>query len=89
VAVREWQGQVIFLHKITSGKADKSYGIYVAQLAGVPAPVHRRAAEILIKLEAEHLDENGRPKLAAKKPKKRATPSVPAQQQGQQTLFDL
>ena len=89
VAVREWQGQVIFLHKIISGKADKSYGIYVAQLAGVPAPVHRRAAEILIKLEAEHLDENGRPKLAAKKPKKRATPSVPAQQQGQQTLFDL
>jgi len=55
VAVREWQDQVVFLHKIVPGAADKSYGIHVAQLAGVPRPVIERAKEILMGLESAHL----------------------------------
>jgi DNA mismatch repair protein MutS len=51
VAVKEWQDQVVFLHQIVPGAADKSYGIHVAQLAGVPGEVNRRAQEILASLE--------------------------------------
>ena len=47
VAVREWQEEVIFLHKIVPGAADKSYGIHVARLAGVPREVIQRSKEIL------------------------------------------
>nr|MBN1229838.1 DNA mismatch repair protein MutS [Anaerolineae bacterium] len=54
VAVVERGGQVAFLHSIKPGKADKSYGIYVAELAGVPGPVVQRAAEILDGLEGQH-----------------------------------
>ncbi|HMP05111.1 MAG TPA: DNA mismatch repair protein MutS, partial [Lacipirellulaceae bacterium] len=52
VAVREWDDRVVFLHQIVAGAADKSYGIHVAQLAGVPREVHERAATILAELEA-------------------------------------
>jgi DNA mismatch repair protein MutS len=52
VAVREWHGEVIFLHQIIAGAADKSYGIHVAQMAGVPREVSRRAKEILASLES-------------------------------------
>ncbi|WP_145059438.1 DNA mismatch repair protein MutS [Lignipirellula cremea] len=65
VAVKEWDDNVVFLHKIVAGAADKSYGIHVARLAGVPRQVNERAKQILSHLEAEHLDESGRPKLAA------------------------
>ena len=51
VAVSESEGKVIFLHKIVSGGADRSYGIHVAQLAGMPKPVIQRASEILKQLE--------------------------------------
>lgn len=43
--------KVVFLHKIVSGGADRSYGIHVAQLAGLPHPIIQRASEILIELE--------------------------------------
>ena len=62
----EWEDHVVFLHKIVPGAADKSYGIHVARLAGVPAEVNERAKQILARLEQEHLGENGRPKLAVK-----------------------
>ncbi|HMD90524.1 MAG TPA: DNA mismatch repair protein MutS [Anaerolineaceae bacterium] len=52
VAVTESEGQVVFLHKIVPGGADRSYGIHVAQLAGIPRPVIQRASEILAQLEA-------------------------------------
>jgi len=52
VAVSEADGQVVFLHKIVSGGADRSYGIHVGQLAGLPRPVVQRAEEILRQLEA-------------------------------------
>lgn len=64
VSVKEWDDNVVFLHKIVPGAADKSYGIHVARLAGVPAEVNQRAKDILAQLEAEHLDERGRPKIA-------------------------
>ncbi|MBK6645348.1 MAG: DNA mismatch repair protein MutS [Anaerolineales bacterium] len=51
VAVSEADGRVVFLHKIIPGGADKSYGIHVAQLAGLPAPVIGRANEIMLELE--------------------------------------
>ena len=52
VAVSEADGKVVFLHKIVPGGADRSYGIHVAQLAGLPRPVIQRANEILQQLEA-------------------------------------
>jgi len=51
VAVTEADGQVVFLHKIVPGGADRSYGIHVAQLAGLPRPVISRASEIMAELE--------------------------------------
>ncbi len=51
VAVSEADGKVVFLHKIVPGGADRSYGIHVAQLAGLPAPVIQRAGEIMAELE--------------------------------------
>ena len=62
VAVREWDEQVVFLHKIIDGAADKSYGIHVARLAGIPREVNERAKQILAQLEQEHLDGQGRTK---------------------------
>ena len=64
VAVREWQDDVVFLHKIVEGAADKSYGIHVARLAGVPRAVIERSKDILAQLEEEHLDASGRAKIA-------------------------
>ncbi len=64
VAVREWQDEVVFLHKIVDGAADKSYGIHVARLAGVPRDVIDRSKEILYQLEDEHHDAAGRAKIA-------------------------
>ncbi len=63
VAVREWDEEVIFLHQIVSGAADKSYGIHVARLAGVPPEVIERAKDILAQLEEEHLDALGQSKI--------------------------
>jgi DNA mismatch repair protein MutS len=51
VRVREWQGDVVFLHEVVPGVADRSYGIQVAKLAGLPAAVTARAAEVLELLE--------------------------------------
>ena len=51
VAVREWQEQVIFLHKIIEGACDRSYGIAVGRLAGLPQDVITRAKEVLVDLE--------------------------------------
>ena len=51
VAIREWDEKIVFLHKIVPGSADKSYGIHVARIAGVPNWVNQRAEQILQKLE--------------------------------------
>jgi len=57
VAVREWMDEVVFLHKILPGGTDKSYGIHVAKLAGVPKPVLERSQEILEELESTFAKE--------------------------------
>jgi DNA mismatch repair protein MutS len=54
VAVREWKDEIVFLHRIESGRTDRSYGIHVAQLAGVPRATVDRARAILAALEAGH-----------------------------------
>ncbi len=56
--VKEWQGDVVFLHEVVPGAADRSYGIQVAKLAGLPASVIERAKVVLAELEAE---DRGRP----------------------------
>ena len=71
VAVKEWEENIAFLHKIVAGAADKSYGIHVARLAGVPPEVNERAKQILAQLESEHLDRDGRPKIATKPRRRR------------------
>ena len=65
VTVREWNGQVIFMHKVVDDAADRSYGVSVAQLAGLPPDVVRRAREHLFRLEheSELHAEKGHPQL--------------------------
>jgi DNA mismatch repair protein MutS len=72
VAVREWNGQITFLRKIVEGGTDQSYGIHVAQLAGLPDLVIQRAREILETLEKS---DNGKPIANAKMPKVHELPS--------------
>jgi DNA mismatch repair protein MutS len=64
VSAREWQDSVVFLRKIEGGGSDRSFGIQVARLAGLPAPVVTRAQEILQNLERTEFDREGRPRLA-------------------------
>ena len=74
IAVREWEDEIIFLRKIIDGSADKSYGIHVARLAGMPDEVIQRARVILANLEAETLDVDGKPKFATIKSKEEDKP---------------
>jgi len=64
VSVREWNDRIVFLRKVVEGCSDKSYGIQVARLAGLPKEVIERAKEILQNLEKNELDAEGIPKLA-------------------------
>ncbi|NND96019.1 MAG: DNA mismatch repair protein MutS [Pirellulaceae bacterium] len=65
VAVKEWNEEVVFLHRIVAGGADKSYGIHVARLAGIPTSVNERAKDVLSQLEADHRDAFDRPTVTA------------------------
>jgi DNA mismatch repair protein MutS len=73
VEVREWRDDIVFLRKVVPGRSDRSYGIQVARLAGLPAGVVGRAREILQALERDELARGGRPSLSR-------TPSEPQQQ---------
>ena len=64
VQVKEWNDEIIFLRKIVPGGADKSYGIQVARLAGLPESVLKRAREVLFNLEKSEFDEVGLPKIS-------------------------
>ena len=79
VAAREWQDDIVFLHKIVAGRSDRSYGIQVARLAGMPGTVITRARAILQSLEQDELTRGGRPSLSG-------TPAEPQQQLG---LFQM
>src|SRR4029079_4886431 len=75
VAAREWKDDIIFLRKIVPGRSDRSYGIQVARLAGLPRVVIDRAREILSALERDELTRGGRPSVSG-------TPSEPQRQLG-------
>jgi DNA mismatch repair protein MutS len=64
VSAREYKDEIVFLHKIVDGRSDRSYGIQVARLAGLPPAVVRRAAQILAALEQDELQRGGRPSLS-------------------------
>jgi len=66
-AVKEWNDDIIFLRKIVEGGTDKSYGIHVARLAGVPSQLLDRAKEILSNLESQSMDLHDQPVLATRK----------------------
>jgi DNA mismatch repair protein MutS len=87
VAVREWNDQIIFLRKIQPGAADKSYGIQVARLAGLPDDLIERAKEILANLEASELNAQGKPRLAEAKVF-RSRPKRKEETKPQLNLFD-
>ncbi|MCX6968242.1 MAG: DNA mismatch repair protein MutS [Verrucomicrobia bacterium] len=90
VAVREWNDQIIFLRKIVRGGADKSYGIQVARLAGLPGAVLDRAKEILGNLELAELNADGKPKIAetpSKLPRVKKKTSPPEGDRPQMALF--
>lgn len=61
VTVREWQDQIVFLHRIVPGSTDRSYGIHVAKIAGLPQTVVNRASELLSQLEVSHQSSNATP----------------------------
>lgn len=69
VAVREWADEVVFLHRILPGGTDKSYGIHVAKLAGVPRPILERSKEIMEELESTFAKEATGERLAKNKTK--------------------
>jgi DNA mismatch repair protein MutS len=69
VAVREWMDEVVFLHKILPGGTDKSYGLHVAKLAGLPKPILERSKEILAELESTFAKEATEKNLAKHKTK--------------------
>jgi DNA mismatch repair protein MutS len=75
VAAREWKDEIVFLRKIVPGRSDRSYGIQVARLAGLPSTVIARAREILQALEQDELSRGGRPSLSG-------TPTDPRRQLG-------
>ena len=75
VAAREWKDDIVFLRKIVPGRSDRSYGIQVARLAGLPSAVVTRAREILTALERDELSRGGRPSVSG-------TPNEPQQQLG-------
>jgi DNA mismatch repair protein MutS len=81
VAVREWNEQIIFLRKIIPGGADKSYGIQVARLAGLPKEILDRAKEILA-----HLESSSR---AETEPKRRGRKSAKPMPESQKPQMDL
>ena len=82
VAVREWNEQIIFLRKIIPGGADKSYGIQVARLAGLPKEILDRAKEILA-----HLENSSRADAERKRREKKSTKTMPESQKPQLDLL--
>ena len=86
VAVKEWKDEIVFVRRVVPGAADRSYGIQVARLAGMPPSVVTRAREILARLEVgEGLPDTSTAKHKAgpvKSPKESNTPSLPPQTEG-------
>jgi DNA mismatch repair protein MutS len=77
VVVREQAEEIVFLHKILEGAADKSYGIHVGRLAGLPQVVLERAKTVLATLENDHTDDAGKTKIPARKTTRRREFQLP------------
>ncbi|MDH4321101.1 MAG: DNA mismatch repair protein MutS, partial [Desulfobulbaceae bacterium] len=75
IAVREWNDTIIFLHKLMPGGTNRSYGIQVAALAGVPAGVVARAKELLHNIEKGEFTSTGEPRIATGGGRKKAQPN--------------
>src|SRR4030095_13732869 len=86
MAAVEKDGRVVFLHELRRGGADRSYGIHVAELAGIPRPVIRRASELLAELENGSQGSGVRSQAVAVPP---PSPIPYAPTTGQLSLFDL
>jgi DNA mismatch repair protein MutS len=78
MAVKEWKGDILFLHQVQEGAADRSYGIQAARLAGLPQQVIARAKDVLKQLE-KHRDQGTKPDLLADLPLFNALPQAPPQ----------
>jgi DNA mismatch repair protein MutS len=76
VVVREWKDELVLLRKVVPGRADRSYGIQVARLAGLPPAVVTRAREILGGLERDELSRGGRPSLSGASGDRQAQPGL-------------
>jgi DNA mismatch repair protein MutS len=76
VAVREWQGEVVFLHRVVPGATDRSYGIHVAKLAGVPPEVLSRSRAILQHLEENTVGPDDEPRFVPKTEKPEPRPRM-------------
>lgn len=97
VSVREWGDQIIFLHRILPGRTDRSYGLHVARLAGIPGGVVGRAREVLDSLAVHHHPATGQAKAplltplsATRGPTRTRRPdtgAIPAPPDGQLALF--
>jgi DNA mismatch repair protein MutS len=79
IAVKEWNDEVVFLRQLVEGGANRSYGIQVARLAGLPRSVVDRAKEVLNNLQGQELDEVGQPRHRQGQ-EDRAAPAQPAAQ---------
>jgi len=87
VAVREWQGDVVFLHRVVPGATDRSYGIHVAKLAGVPPEVLERSRDILDHLEKNAVGPNDEPRFVPKQAPGSAPSGKPSPRTAQVPLF--
>jgi DNA mismatch repair protein MutS len=88
IGVREWNDSIIFLHKILRGSTNRSYGIQVAALAGVPPRVVERAHEILKNIENGEFDHFGKPRIAAStRQQRQKRGSAAVKQPNQLSLF--
>ena len=76
VVAREWHDEIVFLRKVSPGRSDRSYGIQVARLAGLPPSVVTRAREILGALEADELARGGRPSPSDTTPPRAEQPGL-------------
>jgi DNA mismatch repair protein MutS len=87
IGVREWNDTIIFLHKLMPGGTNRSYGIQVAALAGVPPKVVERAHEILKNIENGEFDHFGKPRIAAGRQQNSKSTSAAAKHPNQLSLF--
>lgn len=89
VAIREVDGRILFLRKLVPGGTDRSFGIHVARMAGMPASVIDRAQKVLHHLESTHAGDLGAPATTMNGPSAAAKPDLRAIERAQLSIFQL